>query len=150
MNSADAIIEQLGLTAHPEGGWYKETWRADSDSSGRARGTAIVFLLKQGEASHWHKVDADEMWIWQGGDALELGIASSNSGPTETLRLGGDVLADEMLQGLVPKNSWQAASPIEDGPLGYSLVSCIVVPGFDFAGFELAPPGWAPGKESMA
>ena len=89
-NSADALIEQLGLSAHPEGGWFKETWRADADDTGRAKGTAIVFLLKSGESSHWHRVDADEMWIWQGGDPLDLAIADGDAGPVRTIRLGGD------------------------------------------------------------
>ncbi|EAQ27939.1 hypothetical protein NAP1_10108 [Erythrobacter sp. NAP1] len=145
-NSADALIEQLQMQPHPEGGWYAETWRADSDGSGRARGTAIHFLLKAGEASHWHRVDADEMWLWQGGDPLELGIAGGDEGPAHWLRLGSDVAGGEKLQGLVPTGAWQAARPVE-GPAGYALVSCVVVPGFEFAGFELAPPGWAPGQE---
>ena len=144
-SSADALIEQLALNAHPEGGWYRETWRAEPDGSGRARGTGIVFLLKEGEASHWHRVDADELWIWQGGDALDLGIADSDAGPVRMLRLGGDVAGGDALQGLVPKDAWQAARSVAGGQAGYSLVSCIVVPGFDFAGFELAPPEWAPG-----
>lgn len=148
-DSADALIEQLGLTAHPEGGWFVETWRADADASGRSRGTAIVFLLKAGESSHWHRVDADEMWIWQGGDPLELRLADSDDGPVRTMRLGSDVLDGGELQGLVPAGQWQAARP-GDGPHGYSLVSCMVVPGFDFAGFELAPPGWEPGAGNAA
>lgn len=149
-DSADALIEQLQLTAHPEGGWYRETWRSGVNAEGRARGTAIIFLLKAGERSHWHTVDAEELWIWQGGDPLHLGIAESDEGPASTLTLGGDVSAGQALQGLVPTGAWQAASAIEDGPAGYSLVSCVVVPGFDFAGFELAPPGWEPGKERSA
>lgn len=151
-NSADALIEQLGFSAHPEGGWYLETWRAGADASGRARGTAILFLLKAGEASHWHRVDADEMWIWQGGDPLELGIADHDDGPVRTLVLGRGSDAVECFQGLVPKGAWQAARPApgsEDGA-GYCLVSCVVVPGFEFAGFELAPPGWAPGQDLSA
>lgn len=147
-NSADALIEQLGLSAHPEGGWFKETWRADADETGRATGTAIVFLLKSGESSHWHRVDADEMWIWQGGDPLDLAVADDDAGPVRTIRLGGDVPGGESLQGLVPTHAWQAARPAppSEGAAGYSLVSCIVVPGFEFAGFELAAADWAPGK----
>lgn len=147
-NSADALIEQLGLSAHPEGGWFKETWRADTNDTGRAKGTAIVFLLKSGESSHWHRVDADEMWIWQGGDPLDLAIADHDAGPVRTIRLGGDVSGGHSLQGLVPMHAWQAARPAppSEDAAGYSLVSCIVVPGFEFAGFELAAPDWAPGK----
>ena len=151
MNSAQEIIEQLGLAAHPEGGWYRETWRAEMDASGRARGTAILFLLQSGEASHWHRVDADEMWIWQGGDPLELAIADSDRGPVRSLTLGEASHAVETLQGLVPKGAWQAARSLapKSQAHGYSLVSCVVVPGFDFAGFELATPDWSPG-ESLA
>ncbi|MHA7819929.1 MAG: cupin domain-containing protein [Erythrobacter sp.] len=145
-NSADALIEQLQLCAHPEGGWYRETWRGESDASGRASGTAILFLLKADESSHWHRVDADEMWIWQGGDPLELGIAERDIASQRRIRLGGDPLAGDALQGLVPKDAWQLARPLA-GPHGFSLMSCIVVPGFEFAGFTLAEPGWSPGKE---
>lgn len=147
-NSADALIEQLQLSAHPEGGWYRETWRGTEDAAGRASGTAILFLLKAGESSHWHRVDADELWIWQGGDALELGIAEKDAEAEKWLRLGADPLAGDSLQGLVPADAWQAARPLV-GPHGYCLVSCIVVPGFNFAGFELAAPGWTPGKEAV-
>lgn len=150
-NSAEALIEQLGLCAHPEGGWYRETWRSQTQiASGRAGGTAILFLLKAGEASHWHRVDAEEMWIWQGGDPLELGIARSDDGPVETVTLGNDLQQGHRLQGLVPEGAWQAARPAAGANIGYCLVSCIVVPGFEFAGFELAPPGWSPGQESSA
>lgn len=144
MDSADDLIEQLSLQPHPEGGWYRETHRADAGPDGRARWTAINFLLKSGEASHWHRVDADELWVWQGGDPLALGIALSDQGPIETITLGGNPADGQRLQGLVSPHAWQAARP-KEGSAGYSLVSCIVTPGFDFAGFELAPPGWAPG-----
>lgn len=144
-DSAQTLIEQLRLSPHPEGGWYRETWRAQAEVGERAGGTAILFLLQAGEASHWHRVDADELWIWQGGDALELRIAASDAGPVETLRLGGDVAAGDRLQGLVPTGAWQAARAAAGRTAGYCLVSCVVVPGFDFAGFELAPPGWEPG-----
>jgi len=146
-DSAEALIEQLQLAPHPEGGWYRETWRASDDTSGRARGTAILFLLRSGEASHWHRVDADEMWLWQGGDPVELGISASDSGPVQTELLGSNVTNGETLQALVPTGAWQAARPVT-GSAGYALVSCVVVPGFEFDGFELAPPGWAPGKET--
>lgn len=153
-NTPDRIIEQLGLSAHPEGGWYKETWRAkghaEADGAGRAKGTAILFLLKTSEASHWHRVDADEMWIWQAGDPLELGIADGDDAQPRWLTLGNDLNSGQELQGLVPTGAWQAArsapTPAQAGAAGYTLVSCVVVPGFEFAGFELAPPGWAPGN----
>lgn len=145
-DSAQKLIEQLGLSPHPEGGWYRETWRSAAHAEGRARGTAILFLLKADEASHWHRVDAEELWLWQGGDPLELRIAPGDAGPAQSIRLGGNVAAGESLQGLVPTDWWQAARPAGgDGAAGYTLVSCVVVPGFDFAGFTLAPPGWEPG-----
>ncbi|QUL39275.1 cupin domain-containing protein [Erythrobacter sp. JK5] len=151
-DSAGALIEQLQLAAHPEGGWYRETWRGQVDAPGRARGTAIQFLLKSNERSHWHRVDADELWLWQGGDPLDLMIADTDAGPVRTLTLGPAFGTDCHLQGLVPAGAWQAAEPASPGDLaaGFTLVSCIVVPGFDFAGFELAPPGWQPGKDATA
>lgn len=145
-NSAADLIEQLGLAAHPEGGWYRETWRGEPGPDGRARGTAIIFLLQVGEASHWHRVDAAELWLWQAGDPLELRLAASDEGPVRSVMLGGDMGAGQHLQGLVAKDEWQAARAAGTPRAGYSLVSCVVVPGFDFAGFTLAQPGWEPGK----
>ncbi len=154
MDSAGTLIEQLGLAAHPEGGWYKETWRgaasaagrADAGADGRASGTAILFLLRAGEASHWHTVDAAELWLWQAGDPLELRLAASDAGPVRSVILGSDVAAGQHLQGLVAPHEWQAARSYGEPQHGYSLVSCVVVPGFEFAGFTLAPPGWEPGE----
>lgn len=149
MDSASALIEQLGLAAHPEGGWYKETWRGAAGADGRAGGTAILFLLRAGEASHWHTVDAAELWFWQAGDPVELRLAAGDAGPVRSVILGADVGAGQQLQGLVAPGEWQAARPATGSGVearhGYSLVSCVVVPGFDFAGFVLAPPGWEPG-----
>jgi uncharacterized protein len=145
MDSAAALIEQLGLSAHPEGGWYKETWRGASGADGRASGTAIIFLLKAGEASHWHTVDAAELWLWQSGDPVELRLAASDAGPVRSVILGSDVSAGQQLQGVVAPGEWQAARPSGAPQHGYSLVSCVVVPGFDFAGFTLAAPEWEPG-----
>ncbi len=146
-DSADALIEQLQLERHPEGGWYRETWRAQNDEAGRARGTGILFLLKSDESSHWHRVDADELWMWQSGDPLELRIAKDDTSSPQSTVLSDDIAAGHSLQGLVPTGEWQAArpSPPNDNAAGYSLVSCVVVPGFDFAGFELADEGWEPG-----
>lgn len=145
MDSADKLIEQLGLAAHPEGGWYRETWRGNAGPDGRAGGTAIIFLLRAGEASHWHTVDAAELWLWQAGDPLELRLAASDESPVRSVILGSDVGAGQQLQGLVAPYEWQAARSFRQPQHGYSLVSCVVVPGFDFAGFSLAPPGWEPG-----
>ena len=144
-DSAAQLIEQLGLAAHPEGGWYRETWRGATGADGRARGTAIIFLLRSGEASHWHRVDADELWLWQAGDPLELRLAAGDAGPVRRVILGSDVAAGHNLQGVVTAGEWQAARGAGEPVFGYSLVSCVVVPGFDFAGFTLAPPGWEPG-----
>ena len=144
-DSAAALIEQLGLAAHPEGGWYRETWRGDAGPDGRAQGTAILFLLRAGEASHWHRVDAAELWLWQAGDPLELRLSATDAGPARSVILGSDVAAGQQLQGLVAPGEWQAARGSGEPVHGYSLVSCVVVPGFDFAGFVLAPPGWEPG-----
>lgn len=138
---ADAIISALRLAPHPEGGWYRETWRASAAPGVRAAGTAILFLLRAGERSHWHRVDADELWLWQAGSALTLEIAPDDAAPVETHRLGGRIDANEALQAVVPAGAWQAARAEE----GWALVSCVVVPGFEFAGFELAREGWRPG-----
>lgn len=144
-DSAAGLIEQLRLAAHPEGGWYRETWRGALGPDGRASGTAIIFLLLAGEASHWHKVDAAELWLWQAGDPLELRLSADDAGPVRSVILGSDVGAGQQLQGLVAPHEWQAARGHGEPRFGYSLVSCVVVPGFDFAGFTLAVPGWEPG-----
>lgn len=141
MDEARAIIETLGLTPHPEGGWYRETWRADAAPGARAAGTAILFLLEAGQRSHWHRVDAAELWLWHAGAPLLLRQAPDDTGPISDARLGPAVLAGEAPQLLVPPDHWQASETIA----GWALVSCIVSPGFDFAGFTLAPPGWEPG-----
>lgn len=147
-DSAQNLIEQLKLQPHPEGGWYRETWRGEAGPDGRARGTAIMFLLRAGEASHWHTVDAAELWLWQAGDPVELRLSASDEGQARSVTLGPDVAAGQQLQGLVAPGEWQAARPHGAPRRGYSLVSCVVVPGFDFAGFTLAPPGWEPGLEA--
>lgn len=149
-DSAQNLIEQLGLAAHPEGGWYKETWRGAASPDGRASGTAIIFLLRAGEASHWHTVDAAELWLWQAGDPVELRLSATDAGPARSVILGSDVAAGQQLQGLVAPGEWQAARPYGAAVHGYSLVSCVVVPGFDFAGFRLAPPGWEPDSGATA
>lgn len=144
MSEARAIIKRLSLQPHPEGGWYRETWRAPSGDRERASATAILFLLEAGQASHWHRVDAAEIWLWHAGDAIVLGLAGSDAATPKTIVLGPDVLAGQNPQHVIPADWWQAARPL-DGPHGYSLVSCIVSPGFEFAGFELAEANWEPG-----
>jgi uncharacterized protein len=139
VTEADRIITALNLAPHPEGGWYRQTWVAAGD--GRPSGTAIYFLLKAGERSHWHRVDAAEVWLYHAGAPLILSQAVRDAGPVTESILGPDVLAGEQPQVIVPVNHWQAARSTGD----YTLVSCTVSPGFQFAGFTLAPPGWAPG-----
>lgn len=138
MDTADRIIAALDLAPHPEGGWYRQTWQGAA-VGGRAVGTAIHFLLKAGERSHWHRVDADEVWLWHAGAPLSLLIAETAEGPVREVCLGGDVLGGQSPQAVVPKGWWQAAAPMG----GWTLVSCSVSPGFQFDGFELAPPGFA-------
>jgi len=143
---AARIIVQLQLQPHPEGGWYRQTWRADTDAGVRPAGTAIHFLLEAGQRSHWHKVDADEIWLWHAGSPLTLSIAADGAAAAVQHCLGPDVLAGETPQLLVPRDHWQAAEPRG----GWALVSCIVVPGFSFDGFELAPPEWIPGCDQTS
>ena len=138
--SADELIATLGLEPHPEGGHYRETWRAPA-AAGRGAGTAIYFLLRAGEVSHWHRVDAAEMWHHYAGDALELGIAPTSDATPTWQVLGSGIVHGERPQILVPAHAWQTARPRGQ----WTLVGCTVVPAFDFAGFELAPPGWEPG-----
>jgi predicted cupin superfamily sugar epimerase len=133
---ASDVIRALDLRPHPEGGHYRETWRDTPTDGSRGAATAIQFLLAAGERSHWHKVDAAELWIWQAGAPLMLSV-----GTRPALRLGPDLAAQDVLQGVVPAQEWQAAASL--GP--WTLCSCIVAPAFDFAGFVLAPAGWTPG-----
>lgn len=132
MDAAD-VIASLGMQPHPEGGWYVETYRAPEPLGGRAAMTAIYFLLEAGQRSHWHKVDATEVWLWHAGAPLTLRIAGQDD-----VTLGPDLAVGQRPQGVVPKDAWQAA----EATAGWALVSCIVAPGFEFAGFELALPGW--------
>jgi predicted cupin superfamily sugar epimerase len=145
MDEAKRIIDALGLQPHPEGGWYRETWRAPAADGARAIATAIHFLLEAGQRSHWHKVDAAEIWLFHSGDPLRLALAESDAGPVQSLVLGDDVLAGHAPQHVIPPGWWQAAEPTPVGRAGWSLVSCVVTPGFEFGGFTLAEPGWSPG-----
>ena len=143
MSGARALIEKLALVPHPEGGWYRETWRANAADGKRAAATAIHFLLEAHQRSHWHRVDAAEIWLWHAGDPLLLSLAEGDNGPVREVALGGDALAGEQVQAVVEAGHWQAAAPLP-GNAGYTLVSCVVAPAFEFAGFTLAPPGWRP------
>jgi predicted cupin superfamily sugar epimerase len=136
---AAALIARLGLQPHPEGGHYRETFRAPALPGGRSPLTLIYFLLRAGEVSHWHRVDATEVWHWYAGAPLALRVAEA--GAPVTLRLGPDLAAGEEPQLVVPGLAWQSARSLGD----WTLCGCSVAPGFEFAGFELAPPGWQPG-----
>ena len=141
MGEAQALIAALNLSPHPEGGWYRETWRAETATGERATATAILFLLEAGQRSHWHKVDAAELWFWHAGAPLTLLRSAEDAGPAQAIALGPDVIAGQTPQALVPPGHWQAA----EADAGWSLVSCVVSPGFEFSGFVLAPPEWRPG-----
>jgi len=138
--SAAEIIARLELKPHPEGGYYRETFRdASVGAQGRARSTAIYFLLARGERSHWHRIDAAEVWHYYAGSALILRIAH-DGGTQHTVRLGPDVIAGERPQAIIPAQAWQTAESVGD----WSLAGCTVAPGFEFAKFELAPKDWEP------
>ena len=139
LTAAD-IIARLELRPHPEGGHYRETFRdVRTDSQGRSRSTAIYYLLRRGERSHWHRIDAIEIWHHYTGAPLELSIAHEGAKPERHL-LGSDFARGEQPQIVVPKGAWQSARSLGD----WTLVGCTVSPAFEFAGFELAPPGWSP------
>ena len=141
--TAADIIARLELKPHPEGGHYRETFRdVRTDANGRARSTAIYFLLARGERSHWHRIDAVEIWHYYAGSALVLQIAED--GDHRRVRLGPDLAAGEVPQAIVPPQAWQAAESTGD----WTLVGCTVAPGFDFAAFEMAPKGWEPTSSS--
>lgn len=132
---AARIIRRLGLEPHPEGGHYRETYRAPAAAGERSAVTLIYFLLRAGEVSRWHRIDATEIWHWYAGAPLALSIG------TALHRLGPDVLAGETPQQVVPPGAWQSARSLG----AWSLCGCSVAPGFSFEGFELAPAGWMPG-----
>jgi len=133
--TADQIIAQLDLAPHPEGGFYRQSWAAENE--GRATGTCIYFLLKAGQESHWHSVDAVEVWHFYAGAPLILSMAPSLAGPAADIVLGADLAEGQMPQAIVPEGYWQKAATTG----GWALVGCTVSPGFQFAGFSLADPG---------
>ena len=139
--STHEVIRLLGLEPHPEGGHYRETFRdSPAAESGRAASTAIYFLLRAGEMSRWHRVDAAEVWHWYAGAPLSLGIVED--GNRRSVRLGADLIAGERPQVVVPARAWQQAQSLG----AWTLVGCTVAPGFEFAGFEMAPPGFDPSR----
>jgi predicted cupin superfamily sugar epimerase len=132
--TADELIERLGLQPHPEGGHYAETWRGPVSGDGRATASAIYFLLAAGERSHWHRVDASEIWLFHAGAPLRLSIDADD------VVLGPDLESGQVPQAVVPADAWQAAETTG----AWTLVSCVVAPAFEFDGFELALPEWQP------
>ena len=144
MTDAAAIIGALGLQPHPEGGHYRETFRDPvtfgSGEAARGASTAIYYLLQAGERSHWHRVDAAEVWHWYAGTSLSLSVSADGRTAAEH-RLGPDIAGGERPQAVVPAKAWQAAESLG----AWTLCGCTVAPAFRFEGFEMAPPGWAPG-----
>jgi predicted cupin superfamily sugar epimerase len=139
--SADTLIRRLALQPHPEGGYYRETYRAAgavtrADGKRLAASTAIYYLLCDGAWSTWHRIRADELWHFHAGAPLHVHVLAPDGG-YRRLRLG-NALADEgaEFQGVVPGGSWFAAELAEPG--GYALAGCTVAPGFEFSEFELA------------
>jgi predicted cupin superfamily sugar epimerase len=139
--TADDVVQALGLQPHPEGGWFRETFRDAPGADGRAASTAIYYLLAAGQASHWHRViDAAEAWHFHAGAPLNLRIAPFGGGSVKGLVLGADIIAGQRPQAIVPAGDWQSAESLG----AWTLVGCTVAPGFEFAKFEMASKGWEP------
>ena len=134
--TAEEIIATLDLAPHPEGGFYRQTWIAENE--GRATGTSIYFLLKDGGASHWHTVDAVEIWHYYAGAPLVLSLAEKDEGPATDHILGPNLADGQRPQLIVPEGHWQAARTTGE----WTLVGCTVSPGFEFSGFHLAEQGF--------
>lgn len=143
--SAADIIRELDLQPHPEGGHYRETFRdpvtLGEGAAARGASTAIYYLLQAGEISHWHRVDAAEVWHWHAGAPVELSV-SEDGAETITYSLGPDLSIGQRPQMTVPAGAWQTAESFG----AWSLCGCTVAPAFRFEGFEMAPPGWRPGR----
>lgn len=137
------IIRLLGMEKHPEGGWYVETFRDRPNGEGRAHATAIYFLLAADEVSAWHRVDASEIWLWHAGAPLALTV-SPDGVAASAKRLGPDLRAGQRPQAVIPAGAWQTAESLG----AWTLASCVVAPGFEFSGFELAAPDWRPGPHN--
>jgi predicted cupin superfamily sugar epimerase len=142
MTTRPELAEELDLQPHPEGGWYRETWRSpvsfqpEGYPGARSAATAIYYLLYPGERSRWHVVRSDELWLWHSGGPLELSLGGTGAEPAgdRIVMLGGDLGAGQQPQAVVPGRTWQAAAPAGQDPV---LVSCVVAPGFDFADFRV-------------
>lgn len=139
--SAKDVIFTLGMQRHPEGGWYAQTFEDEAKANGRAQSTAIYYLLEAGDRSHWHRVDAVEVWHFYAGAALRLLISDGVS--VDEHMLGNNLEAGQRPQVVVPRDAWQSA--VSTG--AWTLVGCTVAPGFRFSGFELANRDWAPGQK---
>lgn len=138
--AAKDVIFTLGMERHPEGGWYARTFEDQMSVDGRAHSTAIYYLLEAGDASHWHRVDAVEVWHWYAGAPLQLRISDGRT--VDEHILGDQLGSGQRPQIVVPRDAWQSAVSTGD----WTLVGCTVAPGFRFSGFELAEKGWEPGK----
>lgn len=138
--SADELVQLLQLQPHPEGGWFRETWRAPSPDGQRAAATQIYYLLKAGEVSAWHRVDAAEIWHWYAGGPLVLTTSPPDGKGATAVTLGPALRQQQSYHHVVQPHYWQAAESLG----AFTLVGCTVAPGFDFAGFELAPRDWRP------
>lgn len=137
--TAMEVRSALELQPHPEGGHYRELWRDVPANGGRGAASSIYFLLAEGERSHWHRVDAAEIWVWLAGAPLALEL-HERGGTRKSIRLGPAASDGETFQGIVPPHAWQAALSLG----AWTLVNCIVAPAFQFEGFELAASGWSP------
>lgn len=137
--TASDVIATLGMARHPEGGWYVQTFADDEGADGRAHSTAIYYLLEEGDRSHWHRVDAVEVWHYYAGAPIALDLSDGTS--LDRHVLGPDLAAGQRPQVVVPRRAWQSARPLGE----WTLVGCTVAPGFEFSGFELAPADWVPG-----
>lgn len=135
--TAAEIIDRLALGPHPEGGWFRETFRHQPDDGSRGAATHIYYLLQTGERSAWHRLDAVEIWHFYAGASLLLSL-SGDAGPARTVTLGANLVAGESFHAVVPASVWQSAQ----SKGAWSLVGCTVAPAFAFRGFELAPDGW--------
>lgn len=135
------IIRILDMQPHPEGGWYVETFRDEKTVDGRSVATVIYFLLAADQVSAWHKVDASEIWLWHAGAPLSLSV-SEDGVSTRSFRLGPNIRGSEKPQIVIPAEVWQTAESLG----AWTLVSCVVAPGFEFSGFQMAPDGWYPGS----
>ncbi len=138
--TAAEVVALLDLAPHPEGGWYRETFRDEPGPDGRARSTVIFFLLEAGQRSAWHRVDAVEVWHHHMGGPLRLDLAEEGEAGL-ALTLGPDLAAGQRPHIVIPAHCWQSAAPLGDD---WTLVTCTVAPGFEFEGFDLAPAGWRP------